>query len=134
MKPFDSLRSALMLTLLFFMVACGENIAPTIGEARVSNSTAQRFQEFFVTLVGVEDLDGNVYAGKVKVHAETAGQSFDEEISPFAGEPDRTKGDVIFGLILAGDIPLGTWKLKMIFEDEAGAESEPALVEVQLTR
>ena len=128
------MKRALLLTLLFFMAGCGENIAPTIEAVRLSNPTAQRFQEFFVTLVGVQDPDGDVYGGKVKLKAETEGQSFDEEVSPFDGEPNRSKGDVIFGATLAGDIPLGTWKLRVIFEDEAGAESPPVEAELELTR
>jgi hypothetical protein len=137
MKPFasaGSLKPLVMLTLLFFMAGCGENIAPTIQAVRVSNPTATRFQEFFVTLVGVEDVDGNVYARKVKMKAEASGESFDEEIRPFETEPNRSRGDVIFGATLAGDIPLGTWKLRLIFEDEAGAESDPADAQIQLTR
>ena len=60
----------------------------------------------------------------------------DLEESFFPDEPDRdqTKGDIIFGVNITGDVPLGRWNLESIYEDEAGAAARPAHAEVTLTQ
>jgi hypothetical protein len=124
---------AVMVSLLFFMIGCG-NVQPTIESVRVSNPRVQRFQEFFITLVNVEDPDGNVYEGKVKMKATQDGEELEEEVEPFAGEPVSSKGDIIFGATLGGDLPLGNWAVSVKFEDEGGSDSEPAVTRFDLTR
>ena len=129
------MRTIGLAICLLVLAACGENIPPSIQEVRVSNPTSGRFQELFITLVGVEDPDGNVYAGKVRVKARSADGDveLDEELRPFETEPNRIKGDVIFGVRISGDVPLGLWTIEVTFEDEAGAEADPVYAEVTLT-
>ena len=45
-----------------------------------------------------------------------------------------SRGDVIFGVMAGGRMPLGRYELKIVFEDEAGADSEPQVLEVTMTR
>jgi hypothetical protein len=123
------------LICLLLAASCGENAPPTVEELRTSNPTVQRFQELFVTLVGVEDPDGNVYAGKVRIGASSAdGEvALEEEVLVIESDRDQTRGDVIIGVLLFGDVPLGGWKIQAIYEDEGGASSEPESAEITLT-
>ncbi len=124
-----------VVALLVLLAGCGENVAPTVDSVRLSNQTARRFQEFFLTLVGVEDPDGNVYAGRVEVHAESLEGEGDlsEEVRAFDPSLDSSRGDIIVGVGLRGAIPIGDWKLTATFWDEAGAKADPRWAVVTLT-
>ncbi len=126
---------AIMLSL--FLFACDGNAPPVLGELRLSAPTSQLGAPFYVTLAGVEDPDGNVYAGKVRVKAEPkrgGGPALEEELFPDEPGLDQPKGDIIVGVSIRGDVPLGPWRLEVVYEDEAGAATAPGEVEITLTR
>ena len=119
--------------MLLLLAACGENAPPTVEGIRLSNMSASRFEEFFVTLVSVEDPDGDVYAGRALVKAKGPETSLEAEVVPFEAEPEKTKGDVIFGATLSGAVELGNWRLEVIYEDEGGAQAAPMTADLELT-
>jgi hypothetical protein len=115
------------------LVACSDNVPPTVDALRLSNPTGQRGTEFFLTLVGVEDPDGNVYAGKVEIRAESSEETLTGEVWPSEAR-DQTRGDIIVGANIFGAAALGTWTIEATFEDEGGARAAPKSAEFGLLR
>jgi len=124
-----------MMLLLLLATACGENQRPTVQDIRPSSPRPQAFREFFITLIGVEDPDGNVYDGLVHVKASSndGEVELEEDVLIIEDDRDQTRGDVIFGVGLFGDIPLGAWKIRAVYEDAGGAEAKAKTAEITLT-
>jgi hypothetical protein len=124
----------LAIVMLFLLAACG-NDRPSVSSVRLSQRSVSRGREFFATLVGVADPDGNVYAGKVKIRMKTKGTDqidLEEEVLPFERHLDRPEGDLIIGLTLFGAIPVGDFSLEAQFEDEGGADADPVTVDLSV--
>lgn len=131
------IRRGWALLFFLFLAGCG-NAKPTVSELRLSDTRVDRGIELYLTLAGVEDPDGNVYAGKVTVKTKSLvpGEDLELEQEVNVFEPDRegTRGDIIVAMTLFGRIPLGACEIEVVYEDEAGLKADPLVAEVTVIR
>jgi hypothetical protein len=124
-----------VVLLLLLLSACGENVPPTVETMRISNPRLQRGQQFYLTLIGVEDPDGDIFSGQVRVKTTSVDGSveLEDSISPSEPEREQTRGDLIVGVFLTGNIPVGGWKIEAVYEDAGGAQADPVWTALELT-
>lgn len=132
------IRRAWFLPLFLLLFAGCGSAKPTVSELRLSDTRVNRGTDLYLTLAGVEDPDGNVYAGRVEVTTRSLvdGEDLELQDSVEVFEPERegSRGDIIVALRLFGRVPFGACEFEVVFEDEAGVKSDPVKAEATIVQ